>query len=35
MLDDNFGISDDGVNSDIEGLEDSDFEDIGDVLPAE
>lgn len=32
-LDDNFDIPDDGVNSDIEGLDEDDFDEENDMLP--
>lgn len=32
-LDDNFDIPDDGVNSDIEGLDEEDFDEVKDLLP--
>ena len=32
-LDDNFDIPDDGVNSDIEGLDEEDFDEENDLLP--
>ena len=32
-LDDNFDIPDDGVNSDIEGLDEDDFDEENDLLP--
>ena len=32
-LDDNFNIPDDGVNSDIEGLDGEDFDEENDMLP--
>lgn len=34
-LDDNFDIPDDGVNSDIEGLNEEDFDEENDLLPEE
>ena len=34
-LDDNFDIPDDGVNSDIEGLDEEDFDEENDLLPEE
>ena len=32
-LDDNFNIADDGVNSEIEGLDEEDFDEENDLLP--